>query len=76
MYELAELTGGRVYDDSNDIAGLIRAAIEDSREGYTLSYAPGNYQKDGSAHEVKLRTERKGIQLRYRPGYSADPGPK
>jgi VWFA-related protein len=72
MYELAELTGGRVYDDSNDLAGLIRAAIEDSREGYALTYAPNNYQKDGSAHEVKVRTERKGLELRYRPGYFAD----
>ncbi len=72
MYELAELTGGRVFDDSNDIPGLIRDAMNDSRDGYSLSYAPNNYQKDGSAHEVKLRTERKGLELRYRPGYSAD----
>ena len=72
MYELAELTGGRVFDDSNDLSGLIRAAIEDSREGYALTYAPSNYQKDGSAHEVKVRTERKGLDLRYRPGYFAD----
>jgi VWFA-related protein len=72
MYELAELTGGRVYDDSNDLAGLIRAAIEDSREGYALTYAPNNYQKDGSKHAVKVRTERKGLELRYRPGYFAD----
>jgi VWFA-related protein len=76
MYELAELTGGRVYDDSNDLAGLIRAAIEDSRDGYALTYAPNNYQKDGSAHEVKVRTERKGLELRYRPGYFADSGAK
>jgi VWFA-related protein len=72
MYELAQLTGGRVYDDSNDLAGLIRAAIEDSREGYALTYAPSNYRKDGSAHEVKLRTGKVGVESRYRPAYSED----
>ena len=76
MYELAELTGGRVFDDSNDLPGLIRAAIDDSREGFVLTYAPGNYRKDGSAHEVRLKTERKGLDLRYRPGYTADSEPK
>jgi VWFA-related protein len=70
--ELAELTGGRAYYSGDSLADLLVAAMNDSREGYSLSYAPSNYQKDGSAHAVKVRTERKGLELRFRPGYVAD----
>jgi len=74
--ELAELTGGRAYYSGDSLADLLVAAMNDSREGYSLSYAPNNYQKDGSVHEVKLRTDRKGVELRYRSAYSADSGAK
>jgi VWFA-related protein len=74
--ELAELTGGRAYYSGDSLAELLVAAMNDSREAYSLSYAPNNYQKDGSAHEVKLRTERKGLELRYRPAYFADSSAK
>ena len=72
MEELAEQTGGRAYHDDNGLSALARAALEDSREGYVLTYAPANYKQDRSAHKVELRTSRKGIELRYRPGYIAD----
>jgi VWFA-related protein len=66
--ELAEQTGGRVYMNNNDTASFIRDAIEDSREGYVLTYTPSNV-KEASTHVIKLETSRKGISLRYRPGY-------
>lgn len=74
--ELAELTGGRAYYSGDSLADLLVAAMNDSREGYLLSYTPNNYHADGSVHDVKLRTERKGMELRYRPSYSADPARK
>ena len=74
--EFAQLTGGRVYWENKDLAGLLRDAIDDSREGYMLTFVPSNYQKDGSTHEVKLKTDKKGIELRYRPAYVADPAAK
>jgi VWFA-related protein len=75
LREFAEQTGGRVYFNSNDTAAFLRAALDDSREGYVLTYAPRDYKQDGSAHRVELRTDRKGVQLRYRPGYVADRAP-
>jgi VWFA-related protein len=71
MKELAEQTGGRVFYNDNDTGALVRAALEDSREGYVLTYAPRDYRQDGSAHQVRLKTSRKGVELRYRPGYEA-----
>jgi VWFA-related protein len=72
MQELAEQTGGRVFYNDNDTGALVRAALDDSREGYVLTYAPSGYRQDGSAHQVRLKTSRKGVELRYRPGYFAD----
>ena len=74
--ELAELTGGRAYYSGDDLADLLLAAMNDSREGYLLSYSPSTYRADGSVHEVKLRTARRGVELRYRSAYSADPARK
>lgn len=72
MQEIASQTGGRAYHDSNGLAALARGALEDSRQGYLLTYAPANYSRDGSAHRVELQTSRKGVDLRYRTGYIAD----
>jgi VWFA-related protein len=76
MKELAEQTGGRVFYNDNDTGALVRAALDDSREGYVLTYAPRDYRQDGSAHQVRLKTARKGVELRYRPGYFADSAKK
>jgi VWFA-related protein len=73
MEEMAEQTGGRAFHDGNDLALFARAALDDSREGYLLTYSPSRYKQDGSAHVVEIRTSRKGVRLRYRPGYFADP---
>jgi VWFA-related protein len=72
MEELAEQTGGRAFHDTNGLAESARAAIDDSRAGYLLSYAPNNYRSDGSAHFVLVKTSRKGLSLRFRPGYMAN----
>ncbi len=72
MEEVAELTGGRAFHDDNGISALARSALDDSREGYILTYAPSNYKQDGSSHKVQLKTSRKGVELRYRPGYIAN----
>ena len=68
LRELAEQTGGQVYMNSNDTSSFIHDAIEDSREGYVLTYTPKDI-KEVATHVIKLETSRRGISLRYRPGY-------
>jgi VWFA-related protein len=72
MNELTEQTGGRTFYNNNDLLSLARAALDDFREGYSLTYVPSDYLEDGSYHELHLKTSRKGVQLRYRTGYFAD----
>ncbi|HEX4133638.1 MAG TPA: VWA domain-containing protein [Bryobacteraceae bacterium] len=72
MEELAEQTGGRAWYGDNDVSYLIRAAMGDSRHGYLLTYTPKTYGEDGSFHQIRLKTSRKGVRLRYRVGYIAE----
>ena len=71
MQELAEATGGKAFYNTNDLAGAIRTAMEDSTVTYTLGFYPDSSALDGKFHEVKVHVNRKGLNTRYRKGYIA-----
>ncbi len=71
MMNLAERTGGKAYFNSNDLKGAIRGAIDDSRATYTIGFYPTHNTWDGKFHELKVHTDRKGLNIRYRLGYYA-----
>jgi hypothetical protein len=71
MRELASRTGGRASYNRNDIDNAIRKAMEDARVTYTLGYYPANPEADGKFHEVKVKVDRPGVDVRYRKGYFA-----
>jgi hypothetical protein len=50
--------------------------MDDMREAYLLTVVPKDYREDGSFHILRLTTSRRGVELRYRPGYVADPPSK
>jgi VWFA-related protein len=80
MREMAERTGGKAFLLSNDVAGLVRAAVDEPSENYLVTFAPtdddAHDKDDGSYHEVRIVTSRRGVDLRYRPGYIAGYTPK
>ena len=70
MEELASRTGGRAFINSNDIAGAIRTAVEDSSITYTLGFYPQNDKFDNSFHNLKVKlVDFPHLDLRYRKGY-------
>ena len=71
MNELAERTGGRAYYNTNDIAGSVRKAIDDSRVTYLLGYYPDHGQWNGKFREIKVKVNRPDVDVRYRRGYLA-----
>ena len=73
MNTFADRTGGRAFYNSNDIQGAVRKAIDDSRVTYVLGYYPTNTNWDSKFREIKIRTDRPGVHLRYRLGYYALP---
>ena len=75
MRLMADRTGGKTFYGTNNIAGAIRHAIDDSRLTYTLGYYPAQVKWDGSFHEIKVRVRIPGAQVRTRTGYFALPEP-
>jgi hypothetical protein len=71
MNDIADATGGKVFANRNDLAQGVRAALDDSREVYLLSYTPQQLTADGAYHRIRVTTSRRGVQLRYRRGYYA-----
>lgn len=72
---LAEMTGGRAFHDSNDIAAAIRSALSDGRATYALAFSPPEETLDKKFHRLKVQVKRPGISIRYRQGYFAEPDP-
>ncbi len=73
MIELAERTGGRAFYNDNDIAGSIRAAVNDSLVTYVLYYSPAHNDWNGQFREIKIKLNKPGLEARYRKGYYALP---
>jgi VWFA-related protein len=71
MQILAERTGGRAFYNTNDIRGALRKALEDAEVTYTLGYYPSSGDLDNKYHELKVKVDRKGVDVRHRKGYFA-----
>ena len=75
MNYIADLTGGRAYYNTNDIAGALRKAIDDSSVTYTLGYYVPESSYDGKFHRIKVKVQRSGVSLRTKKGYFAQEQP-
>jgi VWFA-related protein len=69
--DLAEQSGGRAYYDTNDFAGAVRKAIDDSASTYILNYYPDHNKWNGEFREIKVKVNRSGLEVRARKGYYA-----
>ncbi len=73
MYEIAGRTGGVAFMNTNDLAGSIRRAVEDTSVTYNLAYTPSHNEWDGRFREIHVRLDRPGVEVRHRSGYFATP---
>jgi VWFA-related protein len=71
MQELAQQTGGRAFNNTNDLSGAIHLALDDSLITYTLGFYPESNTLDGKFHDLKVGVRRPGVDVRYRRGYLA-----
>jgi len=71
LNELARTTGGRLVPADNSL--LLRRSFQqiadELRTQYSLGYYPTNAARDGKYRKIRVRTTRKGVALRTRPGY-------
>jgi VWFA-related protein len=71
LQELADLTGGRAFYNTNDLSGALRTALDDAAVTYTLGFYQDADALDGKFHELKVQVTRPGLNVRHRKGYLA-----
>ena len=69
LYALAEGTGGFTIFNTNDFAEKLGKIVQELNEYYILGYISPNQEHDGSYHKIKVKVERKGVEVRSRSGY-------
>jgi VWFA-related protein len=83
LHQLADLTGGRVYEASKDLSYLRDAfskiADELGRQ-YSIGYYPKRKGESGERRQIRVRVNRPGVAVRVRDNYvykgQAGPVPK
>jgi VWFA-related protein len=73
MRILAQETGGKALYGTNDVRAAIRLAVDDAELTYTLAFYPDAAKLDAKFHPIKVEVKRKGLDLRHRTGYLAEP---
>ncbi|MGJ5819253.1 VWA domain-containing protein [Paludibaculum fermentans] len=73
MLEMAARTGGVAFYNSNNLAQGLKQAFDDDQVVYRLYFQPNHGKWDGHYRRIEVKTQRKGVELRYRAGYRAFP---
>ncbi len=70
--EIAAMTGGRVYLDT-EIAKAVTQAMADTASSYVVGYVPPPENWNGKLHKIKLKCSLKGVRLLAKSEYIAEP---
>lgn len=73
MLQIAEVTGGRAFFNTNGLKEAIASAVDDGSTYYTLSYVPSGHSADGKFHAIRVKVDNGPHDLSYRRGYFAAP---
>ena len=73
LKELAETSGGMLYraDDLYSLPAAFEQIAGELRTQYALGYYPTDSRRDGTYRKIQVRTTRKDVVVRARPGYRA-----
>jgi VWFA-related protein len=76
LNELAAKSGGTVSraDTLYSLPGAFAQIAAELRTQYALGYYPSNGARDGNYRKIQVRTKRKNVVIRARPGYRAPAG--
>lgn len=65
----ASETGGRLFDNSNNLGPALAEMLEMTSRYYVLGIQPEREKGPGAFHKLKVKVARKGVKLSHRPGY-------
>lgn len=79
MFALSEETGGLFLKDTNDLAGALRKAADDSDSYYLIGYHPEAATFEGEHgsvkfHKIEVKVKGAGLHVRTRDGFFGEPG--
>lgn len=69
LAEMANLSGGRLFKDVNDVSHVFRELSEMSRRYYLLAFEPESAARPGRFHKLKVKVKTKGAGVSHRSGY-------
>jgi len=69
LSEVADLSGGRFYRNTNDLTPVFAEIAELSRHYYLLAFEPRDPRGPGRFHKLRVRLKPKGLQTSHRSGY-------
>ena len=69
LNELAEMTGGRAFFNSNDIAAGYKRAVQDSASYYLVGYYLDTKNTKPGWRKLKVKVDRPGAEVRARSGF-------
>ena len=71
MDQVASETGGKAFENTNDLTKAMQTAADLSSHYYLLSYSPKKRTHDGAFRSLKVLLAKKAYQVAYRRGYYA-----
>jgi Mg-chelatase subunit ChlD len=76
LADLAARSGGKLHraDTLGSLPAAFAQIAAELRTQYSLGYYPSNLSRDGRYREIRVRTTRKDVIIRARPGYRAAGG--
>jgi VWFA-related protein len=71
LSEIAGATGGRAFQNSNDLFAGLKKAFADGREYYMLAYVPTNETQDGKFRKIEVKVRDRKATVNAKRGYWA-----
>ena len=69
LHSLADGTGGLMFATTNDLANALGKIAQEQDEYYLLGYTPTVESAEGTCHNLRLKVDRGGLDVRARKGY-------
>jgi VWFA-related protein len=73
LRELADVTGGLVAVNMNQLGSFFERIVSENDAYYMLSYSPAAQGRRPGFHKIEVRVTRRGLRVRSRPGYTSLP---
>lgn len=70
---LAAQSGGRVFEDTSDMAGMIDKCVEDASAFYTVTFNPPQTDQVDDYHDLRIQVDKPGLVARTNSGYYDQP---